>query len=111
MTGTNGKCVVTLPDSVTCECHPGFSGQRCESRDPCEPNPCQNGKCVPGYSGSGYQCTCPAGFKGKLLCFCGKIKFHINSKNINSKNGKFFFLLDLVLDLLESKWLYEYKIR
>jgi len=29
----------------------------------------------------------------------------------NMPNGMFFFLLDLFLDLFESKWLFEYKIR
>ena len=28
----------------------------------------------------------------------------------SDSNGVFFFLLDLFLDLFESKWLYEYKI-
>ena len=27
-----------------CKCQPGFTGQKCESRDPCTPNPVNNYK-------------------------------------------------------------------
>lgn len=54
--------------SFVCQCPPGFTGQFCESRDPCTPNPCQNGaQCIP--QGSTFMCQCPPGFSGQRLVF------------------------------------------
>ena len=46
-----------------CQCHPGFSGQRCENRDPCHPNPCVSGTCL--NNGGNYLCQCPPGLSGQ----------------------------------------------
>ena len=37
----NGQCLLTGKE-IRCQCPPGFTGQKCESRDPCEPNPVQS---------------------------------------------------------------------
>ena len=33
-----GKCHPN-GNGFMCQCQPGFTGQKCESRDPCTPNP------------------------------------------------------------------------
>lgn len=52
-------------NSLTCRCHPGFTGLRCETNiDDCASNPCQNaGTCVDGING--FTCSCTLGFSGK----------------------------------------------
>lgn len=48
-----------------CQCPPGFTGQNCETCDPCNPNPCGNGgQCTP-YGSNSYQCTCVAPYSGQ----------------------------------------------
>jgi hypothetical protein len=72
-----------LPNSFggfTCQCLPGFSGQRCEDRknitilnycmfqsfllgDPCASQPCMNqGTCT--RENGGFRCVCPPGYSG-----------------------------------------------
>lgn len=43
--------------------------QRCENRDPCMPNPCNNGQCISQGSNS-FICQCPIGFTGKFCETC-----------------------------------------
>jgi len=43
----------------------GFSGQFCESHDPCASSPCANGgRCFPRGDGGVLRCECPAGTSG-----------------------------------------------
>ncbi|CAF5151467.1 unnamed protein product, partial [Rotaria socialis] len=35
-------CVANGFGGFTCQCSPGFSGPRCEDRDPCASVPCMN---------------------------------------------------------------------
>ena len=34
----NGMCMPN-GNGFVCKCQPGFTGQKCDSRDPCTPNP------------------------------------------------------------------------
>ena len=34
----NGMCMAN-GNGFVCKCQPGFTGQKCDSRDPCTPNP------------------------------------------------------------------------
>ncbi|XP_064092540.1 cadherin-related tumor suppressor-like [Macrobrachium nipponense] len=49
---------------VSCRCHQGFTGPRCELRqDPCSPNPCQyGGTCT--RKGFVFSCACPPSRQG-----------------------------------------------
>jgi len=50
---------------------------------------------------------CPSSMRRRISCLTWrkrKVRWH-------PQHGVFLFLLDLFLDLFESKWLYEYKIR
>jgi hypothetical protein len=46
-----------------CYCHPGYTGQRCETRDVCNPNPCQSGGQCMSMSGT-FKCVCPPPYTG-----------------------------------------------
>ena len=46
-------------------CPPGYTGNRCESQDPCNSSPCSNGGSCSTTS-SGYRCDCPTGYFGPL---------------------------------------------
>jgi hypothetical protein len=78
----NGICTSSDFGGFTCQCPPGFSGQRCEDRDPCASQPCQNGAPCVSSGGGSYTCQCPTGFNGqnceevdicgvKNPCICG----------------------------------------
>merc|ERR1712193_25117 len=43
-----------------CTCLDGFLGDKCQNKDPCNPDPCLN-----GGSCSGGSCTCPDGYSGE----------------------------------------------
>ena len=59
-----GVCVSNGYGGFTCQCRPGFSGQRCEDQDGCASQPCQNrGVCV-SSGGGAYVCQCRTGFEG-----------------------------------------------
>ena len=58
----NGQCI-PQGGSFMCQCPTGFTGQYCETCDPCSPNPCQAGQCV--SQGSTFFCQCPAGYSGQ----------------------------------------------
>lgn len=49
--GVNGVCVAQ-GSTFVCECPPGYSGQRCEFKDPCFDKPCKNGHCL--STGNGF---------------------------------------------------------
>lgn len=60
-----GMCIPNNMGTFTCQCPQGYTGMRCESRDPCTPNPCNNGgMCQPMNGNLGYQCMCPTGYTG-----------------------------------------------
>ncbi|XP_062584759.1 sushi, von Willebrand factor type A, EGF and pentraxin domain-containing protein 1-like [Saccostrea cucullata] len=61
----NNTCINEL-GGFTCECSPGFRGERCEENiDECLTNICQNNStCVDGING--YTCTCPPNYKGRF---------------------------------------------
>ena len=53
--------------SYTCDCRPGFEGDRCEAEvDECASQPCQNGAVCRDYVNS-FVCECRPGFDG-ILC-------------------------------------------
>ncbi len=59
-----GQCIANGYGGFTCQCSPGYSGQRCEDQDGCASQPCQNrGVCVSSGGGS-YICQCRSGFEG-----------------------------------------------
>lgn len=70
----NGATCRDHGSSFSCQCPPGFSGSRCEQRQPsaCAYNPCQHGgQCVPNYTNnithaaaSPFTCNCRPGFTG-----------------------------------------------
>ncbi|CAF4416809.1 unnamed protein product, partial [Adineta steineri] len=58
-----GTCMSNNVGGFTCQCPQGYSGQRCEDRDPCFSQPCMNqGSCMP--QNGGFRCVCPPGFTG-----------------------------------------------
>ncbi|CAF2700607.1 unnamed protein product [Rotaria sp. Silwood2] len=60
----NGMCMAS-GTSFVCSCRNGFSGQRCEIRDPCFPNPCLNsGQCSSNGIG-GFTCMCIQPYTGQ----------------------------------------------
>ena len=49
-----------LKDNVTCQCGSEFGGRFCQvQKNPCSPNPCQEGQCVAREGGAGFRCLCP----------------------------------------------------
>ena len=39
-----GQCI-SNGNSFMCKCPPGFTGQKCDTRDPCTPNPVIKKRC------------------------------------------------------------------
>ena len=67
MTCENEGICTDMLNNFTCDCHPGFRGERCEENiDECKPQPCKNGgTCVDGVAG--YNCLCTKEWTGKLF--------------------------------------------
>ena len=68
------ECPVSF---LSCLCPEGFTGTRCEIRNPCSTTPCiNNGQCVNtpnAVYGTAYTCQCQPGFTGancELQDFC-----------------------------------------
>lgn len=61
-------CIESSPDSFTCSCVSGYTGDRCQtpSSNPtgCNPNPCQNGGTCTESSPDSFTCNCVPGFSG-----------------------------------------------
>ena len=63
----NGGSCVDDVGSFSCNCHPGFEGDRCEIEiDECASLPCRNGAICRDYVNS-FVCECQPGFDG-FLC-------------------------------------------
>ena len=58
----NGECG---DGNSTCDCEPGYTGDRCEGIDKCAGEDCSgNGRCEDGVNS--FTCICEAGFAGNL---------------------------------------------
>lgn len=58
----NSKCLYANVDGsvLNCSCQLGFTGKYCNEtivKNNCDPNPCNQGKCIPLELG--YKCDCP----------------------------------------------------
>ena len=71
-----GTCQSNGFGGFTCQCPPGYTGQRCEIRDACQSNPCMNGGTCQTVNGNGYQCICPSGYTGPR-CENRKMSFSV----------------------------------
>ena len=47
----------------TCTCKSGYRGKQCREKDPCKPNPCQNGICADMNGLTA--CNCTRGWMGE----------------------------------------------
>lgn len=71
--GANCQSLTSSTDSTnsnyysafTCNCAPGFSGELCQTKNPCLPNPCSNTGVCTNVGSLGYLCTCAPGFSGQ----------------------------------------------
>jgi hypothetical protein len=75
-----------------CLCKESFSGENCESADPCSVNDCRNGAvCIP--KGTDYKCVCNTGFTGiycqNVLKACTSSPCSKNSICQDRENGGF----------------------
>lgn len=63
----NGGSCVDGVGGFSCDCRPGFDGERCEAEmDECASQPCRNGAMCRDYVNS-FVCECRPGFDG-ILC-------------------------------------------
>ncbi len=60
-----GTCISNNIGGFTCQCPPGYRGQRCEEQDGCATRPCKNNGVCASSGAGGYTCQCPTGFDGQ----------------------------------------------
>ncbi|TPP62143.1 hypothetical protein FGIG_02108 [Fasciola gigantica] len=60
----NGGLCVMYGSKPVCNCSTGYTGRRCEHRDPCATNPCHShGRCISNNLGQ-FHCDCESGWIG-----------------------------------------------
>ncbi|XP_033634762.1 uncharacterized protein LOC117296026 isoform X3 [Asterias rubens] len=81
--------------SYQCVCLSGYTGTRCEVRNPCSPNPCINGGSCTSPNVNTFQCECTTGWTGtdcstRSDAVCAQSNLCLNGGTCQPNNGGSF---------------------